>query len=460
MRTLMCAVTSLWIACGGGDDAVDVGPDAEPEPEEVPYIGEVLDCGTPASAGGLASGTELQRVDLDLAVFPDALCNDGTPGFFYFRPAATAAARDRWVIQLQGGGACGFGDTCAKRWCSVDTNFGMTQMTATLSPAGGIPGDGILQRGGAGAGSPLADSNHVFVRYCSSDGWAGTAGPVDVDAAHPMTGEPVRFRIAFGGAHILDAVLAMLRRDGAAPPGELPDLDDADAVVFAGASAGGTGVTHNADRVRELLEAHNPDVPFFAIIDSTFGPDRAALDWTATPHCTDLGLCSYEDVMRADTGALSGRQTDASCATWHADNAPETAWLCNDSDHIHRHHMTSPFLMRMGLTDSLIAGNYVEAGFAVPGRGAMTVELFAELVRADLLALPASDPEEPFARPPAVYGPRCPDHETLSNNAGTFGTTVVADGEPRTMLEVAAAFVGGTSPTAAVWGPGDPVDCD
>src|SRR5690606_25252910 len=99
-----------------------------------PWIQDVLDCGTEASAGGLADGgTALQRVDLDPAIFPDAVCNDGTPGFFYFRPAGSEAARNRWVIQLQGGGSCANPSHCAKRWCSIDTAFGMTQMTATLS---------------------------------------------------------------------------------------------------------------------------------------------------------------------------------------------------------------------------------------------------------------------------------------------------------------------------------------
>lgn len=211
-------VTSLVLlsvaACGGVDPApgvdggdaaapIDAAPPVDTAPPidapAAPWIGDALDCGTPASAGGLGPGTELQRVNLDPAQFPDALCNDGTPGFFYFRPAATAAARDRWVIQLQGGGGCSNPDNCAARWCSVDTNFGETQMTATLSPPVGINGNGILARGGAlGEPNPLADGNQVFIRYCSSDGWAGTAGSVDVDGRHPISGAPVQI----GRAHV------------------------------------------------------------------------------------------------------------------------------------------------------------------------------------------------------------------------------------------------------------------
>jgi hypothetical protein len=475
-------------ACGGvadpptGADAADpIDPtgaiDAADPIDAAPaaWIGDVLDCGTPASAGGLGPGTELQRVNIDAAAFPDALCNDGTRAFFYVRPAATAAARNRWVIQLQGGGGCGNPDSCAARWCSVDTNFGMTQMTATLSPAMGINGNGILARGGAlGEPNALGDYNQVFIRYCSSDAWAGTAGPVDVDGHHPITGAPVRFRVAFSGAKIIDAVLATMRRDGAAPPPytlgggsvALPDLDDAEAVVLAGAAAGGAGTIQNADRVREHLRAHNTacagatcPLAYLAIIDSIFKPDYAALDWSTSNPCTMGGLCTYQAAMTADAGAMIGRQADASCATWHAAHDPANAWRCNDDGHIVRHHVTSPFVVRMGLTDELISSNMIDAMFTVPGRGLMTLASFADLLRADLRALPTSTPEEPFARPPAVFGPPCAKHETLSNDEATFGATVVAAGAPRTFGAVIAAFVSGGTPTTAVWGQGDPVDC-
>jgi hypothetical protein len=175
--------------------------------------------------------------------------------------------------------------------------------------------------------------------------------------------------------------------------------------------------------------------------------------------CTEAGLCTYEQLVRADQGAFHGRRGDESCPTWHAANAPASAWLCNDPEHVQTHHLTSRFLLRMGLTDELISGNMIEAGYAVPGRGALTTPLFAELVRARLLALPGSTPEEPFAAPPAVFGPRCPKHETLSSNPAVYATTVVAAGAPRTMFDVLAAFVTGGAPTTAVWSPGDPVDC-
>ncbi len=69
----------------------------------IPMISDVLTCGRTGIADRLAPGVQMQRADIDLGVFPDALCNDGTAAVIYFRPFLGPANRSRWVIQLQGG---------------------------------------------------------------------------------------------------------------------------------------------------------------------------------------------------------------------------------------------------------------------------------------------------------------------------------------------------------------------
>jgi hypothetical protein len=468
MRTLSILILILVAACGSVDGAEP--PDAVVVVDAERTIAQALSCGTPASAGGLPVGTDLLRVDLDLAVFPEARCNDGTAGVFFFRPAATAMGESRWVIQLQGGGGCGTPETCAQRWCSVGTNFGMTQMSSTLAPAGGTRADGILSRNPAHA-NPLADANHVFIRYCSSDQWAGRSGPVQVQTTDPATGLPVQFKIGFQGQAILDAVIATVRYDGAAPPpymvGDvavaLPDLDDAVEVVFAGASAGGAGVINNADRVAAELRSHNPGlVDVTAIIDSIFSPNRDVLDWSTSTMCTAAGVCTWPDLLAANN-TLYDSHGDASCDTWHAANDPATAYLCDDTDHAVRNHIATPMLVRMGLTDQLIGGNTVASGVTVPGVGPMTLPLFAELVHDELAALaqlPATAEEAAsIVVAPATYGPACPDHETLSSNVGVYGVTVEEAGVPYRMFDLFTAWQTGAAPTAAIWEPGDPIDC-
>ena len=47
------------------------------------------------------------RYDLD-AVDPDAICNDGSSGVYYFR-AGSGTGSTKWVLRLEGGGKLGIG---------------------------------------------------------------------------------------------------------------------------------------------------------------------------------------------------------------------------------------------------------------------------------------------------------------------------------------------------------------
>src|SRR5262245_12910349 len=105
-RLLMIFVLT---ACGSADLGIDAGTatdsaiaDADMPPPEldasipvVPMIDDVLDdCRVDSSGGGTGRNADLVRHDLDLAVFPDALCNDGTGALFFFRPYRGDANRD------------------------------------------------------------------------------------------------------------------------------------------------------------------------------------------------------------------------------------------------------------------------------------------------------------------------------------------------------------------------------
>ena len=68
-------------------------------------INSVLPCGNVGTVGGLGAGVDLTRYTIDTSKFPNALCNDGTPGVFYYAPATRDEDRNKWFIFLQGGGA-------------------------------------------------------------------------------------------------------------------------------------------------------------------------------------------------------------------------------------------------------------------------------------------------------------------------------------------------------------------
>ncbi|HRC56614.1 MAG TPA: pectin acetylesterase-family hydrolase [Kofleriaceae bacterium] len=477
-----CAFLVAATACGDlesappGDEPDDarvaLGAAAPAQALAVPTIAQALNCGAPSTAGLLTRAMELQRVDLDPALFPLARCNDGTPATFYFRPGSTAAGRERWVIQLQGGGGCRSGDSCAARWCSTDSNFGTTHMSSAQAPTDGIRADGILDNS-AGLANPMATWNHVFVRYCTSDTWSGATGPMTVASHHPITGAAVSFQIEFNGRAVLDAVVKMLRRDGTAAlnyrfvgGGTLPDLDTAKTVILAGASAGGGGVANSADYLGDLLRSKNPCqgagcLEYRAIIDSTFGPDGLTLDWSTSDACLQHGLCTWKDLV-TDGTAMFDRHGDQSCETWHAANDPQNLWQCDETDHVIRHHITTPMLLRMGLVDQLISGNSIDSGVSVPGRGPMTLALFTELVRAQLAlhgSLTVAE-ERSAMTLPALYGPNCPKHETISANSSVYGVTIGVGGVRKTMFDIFTAWRAAGAPTQVVQAPGDLIDCN
>jgi hypothetical protein len=449
----------LLSACGARDPRGDAGllpGDAGLSLGDAgPLLGEAFDCGKATNVGGIASTTRaaaLERKQVDTTRFPDALCNDGTPALFYVRAATTPAGRDRWVIQLMGGGACSSAAICAKRWCSVDTNFSKTQMTSATSPDK-TDGEGIFARASDGAlpaANPFEDANQVLVKYCSSDTWRGTARDVEAEAPHPVTGVATRYRIHFLGRRILEAVLATLRRDGVPATvvgsGELPDLDQATEVVLAGASAGGGGTTFSLDWLREELRANNPGVEVLGLIDSTFGPDLVGLDYTQGTACTQLGLCTDAAYLGYGLQAQAGlwkAAPEQSCSARHLMDGAE--WKCASDTHVVLHHLTTPFFVRQGLSDGLISDPYVEGQLRVGGQ-VFTLGLFGREVAAQLERFPtlASTAEEGGAltRAPGGFGPLCPKHETLRSTPDTFNVTITpaTTGTPVRMFDAWAAW--------------------
>ncbi len=437
-------------------------------------IAQVLKCGSPGTAGGLAAGMELQRYDLDLTRFPLAVCNDGTPAVMYFRPYSGAANRNRWLIQLQGGGLCSTPDSCAMRWCAEGTNFGNKKMSSTWAPVPGIPGKGITDRR---ADNPWGSWNQVFVYYCSSDAWSGQAVNLLVTAADPVTAVPKTFQIQFLGSRIVDAVLDTLRRQGGQPllytmagaNQQLPNLDEAEQVVLAGASAGSSGVINNIDRFANTLRQFNTNcrgnqgcaLDIRALIDSGFSPSYEGLDFTTSTYCISSGLCTYQAFMQNEDqnggSALWRQQGDESCLAWHRLNMPGTDWQCSDLTHDVRHHITTPLFVRMGQQDMNVSRDYIQAGLTVPGQGLINLESFAQLVRDQLTGLAniQSTAHEGgnISVIPGAFGPTCTKHETLRSNPDIFDVNIPFGGGPYTMFNVVLNWISGMAPSILVTNP-------
>jgi pectinacetylesterase len=438
-----------------------------------PRIGDALDCAKRGEAGGLRAGRSLFRIDVDPAAYPLAICNDGTPAVFYVRAHTNAEGRHRWYIELQGGGGCQDGSSCARRWCSAGTNFGADKMSSRYAPRAGMAGAGSLA---ADPRNPVAEWNQVFVYYCTSDTWMGRAGDVTLASEAPGGGT-VSYRMPFRGADVLDAVIDLLRRgrgpvsyaDAAGARQTLPDLDAAQRVLLAGSSAGSSGVVYNADRMGELLRAHNSrcrgeacPLDFRALIDSGFKPALEEMGFAGTSLCRDAGLCSYEAFQRQEwvdvmAGLRRAGGAEASCLTWHSAQAPGTEWRCSDSEHVVENHLTTPFFIRQDLQDRLHVEGMMERGFTVDGQP-LDPLAYGRFLEARLRGLAASVAagEEAAAGgeappPPAVLGAQCTEHETLRSGAAFFAQEApAADGDLYSTAELLAVWLADELPREAI----------
>ncbi|MCE9580119.1 MAG: pectinacetylesterase family protein [Deltaproteobacteria bacterium] len=462
---------SIIGACGGiggNPSTADAPPGADASaPDAAPGdagtsadIADTVQCG-PNPPIGPGNTPELQKYTLDPAVFPDALCNDGTPATLYFRPYVGAANRDRWVINLHGGGACGSGPSCIARWCScsnltecpyAETTTNFSRSTMTNDGPDQKAADGIWLRGDAARPNPYGDYNQVELTYCTSDAWHGTRRAVSMNAINPKTNAPVTFTLHFLGARVLDGDLGVLRqagvpalvytRSGASIP--LPDLDEASEVIVAGDSSCGEGTITNLDYIRDTLRATNVDcqgagacpLAVYGLLDAIVGPDMSKLDFSTYVQPEVRSYADYVTLSALLPPSVGARR-DASCLAAHAADPA----ICGDESHVVRNHVTTPFFVRMALVDQLISTNYLEAMLRNPDHTPMTLQSFGLTLHDELTAfanLPGTAEEgAAMTRAPGVFAPACTKHDTIRSTPDTFDTTITpSGGAAQTLLPV------------------------
>jgi hypothetical protein len=179
--------------------------------------------------------TALNKYTVMNAAARQAVCNDGSPAVYYWRPGQHDE-QDKWIIWLRGGGGCNNSSDCQTRMVQ-----NQSETSSNLAPDSQRP-DGIL------SDDPTVNPdfyawNHVMIHYCSSDTWTGDATQTEAD-----------WEIQFKGNRIVQSVIEDLH------------LEQAQAVILAGSSGGGTGAMHLLDRVAAQL----PQVRVTGLIDSSW----------------------------------------------------------------------------------------------------------------------------------------------------------------------------------------------
>jgi hypothetical protein len=319
---------------------------------------------------------------------------DGTRAFYHVDPVPDS---DRWVIFLEGGGSCGqmmglnaaeacfAGSQVTVGFNGYDTDLADAHEMTTKHASGNytVPnrktGVGILSTNGL---NPFSEFNRVWVNKSSFDRFMGNG----TDNTQPYNGDDIE--LYFHGRRILRSMLKDLARsNGTIVVGdeEVPDLDDADTVLFVGESGGGGGLIHNAEWLKAEVEAISWDTKV------NFAPASRMLSWLeAEAAFAGLGDL-WDDVYSGATtvhknAAAGGPNTvavtysnatyrpggavrelvaswgdpasttypflDASCTAHHGSGD----WRCFDEGHVTLYHADETMFFFQSLLDGVHAG--------------------------------------------------------------------------------------------------------
>ena len=183
----------------------------------------------------------------DLASFPLAVCNDGSPSGYFFSPSPSGSSAV-WLVHQEGGGWVFDASSAVGR----NANLTSSKDWSTTLEIGGIF---------ASSDPRLADANLVYAKYCTSDAWSGN-----------IAADQVPFRFHFRGHQVVSALFTDLVQSHGL--GSKP----ATALLYSGCSAGARGVLFNADRVAALVTSLIPRgnlARYGALLDSAFWVDIA-----------------------------------------------------------------------------------------------------------------------------------------------------------------------------------------
>lgn len=360
-------------------------------------------------------GEPMVKVELNE---PGAVCNDGTPGAMYLRPAPSMVAgapnssANRWVIHFKGGGGCRSFAACRARWCADPSsrlnNPGLMSTAGTYLETNG---SGILSQDLA---NPFRSWNHVLLYYCSSDNWVVDQGRGMAVSHHPDdVGGLHDHQIAFKGSAIVNAAFAQLLSSVpiTLPNGsgvQMPLLQNAELVLLSGDSAGAGGARMHADRLAdELRDANNPlgsSLPVLLTLDAGGTPlfDGGFLTWNPVAFPSYL---DWLDIIARDQRDFRGVELvnlDASCVAMAADSN-----MCYDDRYAQRNHITTSMFQRNDLFDTVANDVFISLGLVASQND------YIVATEQDLMAIvpPGIEARDDIA----VFGPLCQEHVSIRN---------------------------------------------
>ncbi|MCB1037728.1 MAG: hypothetical protein KDD47_28100, partial [Acidobacteria bacterium] len=317
-------------------------------------------------------------------------------------------------------------DQCLERWCEIPS-FNRAGKMSTAGTYDAIHGlQGIFRRDPSV--NAFGGYNQVILYYCDSSNWIGSESHTGLTAttgALAGTSYDIEFH---GEAIVNDAFATLLAGPVAADPGPaatfystpLPQLTTADEIVLTGDSAGGGGLRHHIDRLRELLVNAIPGPPqVYGIVDAGAPPvlSDSWIDWSDPASPLDYPDYLLNDVVPraevfwgADSTALDQSCLNAGFTAAHnaVGSHPE---ICYDTTFTLLNHISTPFFLHQDINDPLGREKYLSWNLFLSGPDFWRAQ-------ATQLMQVATGPGglEPWAVQPGAFGPKCDLHISILDN--------------------------------------------
>ena len=228
----------------------------------------------------------------DLDEDPSALCSDGSPGGYFFRPAASPFLP--WIILLDPAAVPCFGLLS----CSLIANS--TQTSSSMLPSRLTFEDGILN---IESDSRLLQANLVFIPHCSADAFIGNR-PIPPAEVLPLPS----FKSGFNGKIIVEAVLTdLIKTHGL---GEVPEGSaNNTTVLVAGGLSTLVGCSYYAEFIESSITTINNNgnvINLQRFVDvKCFVDNKMWLQRPALPNSDGLGA---EAIVELLLGFVGGQQ--------------------------------------------------------------------------------------------------------------------------------------------------------
>mmetsp|Transcript_107808 Transcript_107808/g.300555 ORF Transcript_107808/g.300555 Transcript_107808/m.300555 type:complete len:405 (+) Transcript_107808:188-1402(+) len=312
--------------------------------------------------------------------YPLAICNDGSPAAYYYRPGRPGTRR--WLVFLEGGMWCWDAASCRKgvRGLPTSAPFPRT-VNAIRRWADKMQGLFDAEK------SPLAENtNFAYVRACSNDAFLGDVSPKE--------NKTPGVRLHFRGKRIMEGVFTDLRRRFG-----MGD-EDSDLVVYGGCSSGARGALSTIDHVVAAKLAGRARV--VGLFDSalwvpisTYGPTVEAFE-TQTRKAMDL--------------YISPDLIDKRCARQYPG---EQRWKCCFPAYM-LPFVRTPYFISHSQYDKFAINWNLHRGFWLPeNKLNQSVRIYAERYRQQVVSF---IPPDPGAVGSVVYSSACYYHCTTTFN--------------------------------------------